>query len=167
MSCGGIGIVLRPPAPIQSPFHRNLEEDRKSSAAGSGRAFGRGLDCADSLGELGLELGDALVSIDGKAGLLLQNHSGHESVLSVSHDEGHLHLATAGLLRKQLGLRVVGTDERIAGILVQLFGLLKVTLASSIERCKRSVWASPAYATISNPTIEISSLVAILRSFHI
>lgn len=85
----------------------------------------------------------------------------------MGHDEGHLHLATAGLLRKQLGLRVVGTDERIAGILVQLLGLLKVTLASSIERCSRSVWASPAYATISNPTIEISSLVAILRSFHI
>lgn len=33
MSCGGIGIVLRPSAPIQSPFHRNLEEDRKSPAA--------------------------------------------------------------------------------------------------------------------------------------
>lgn len=167
MSCGGIGIVLRPSAPIQSLFHRNLEEDRKSPAADSGRAYGRGLGCEGSLGELGLELGDALVGIDGKAGLLLQDHSGHEGVLSVSHDEGHLHLATAGLLRKQLGLRVVGTDERIAGILVQLLGLLKVTLASSIERCKRSVWASPAYATISNPTIEISSLVAILRSFHI
>ena len=39
MSCGGIGIVLRPPAPIQSLFHRNLEEDRKSPAADSGRAF--------------------------------------------------------------------------------------------------------------------------------
>ncbi len=26
MSCGGIGIVLRPPAPIQSLFRRNLEE---------------------------------------------------------------------------------------------------------------------------------------------
>lgn len=167
MSCGGIGIVLRPPAPIQSPFHRNLEEDRKSPAAGSGRAFGRGLGCEGSLGELGLELGDALVGIDGKAGLLLQDHSGHEGVLSVSHDEGHLHLATAGLLRKQLGLRVVGADKCIAGILVQLFGLLKIALASSIERCKQIGWASPAYATISNPTIEISSLVAILRSFHI
>lgn len=30
MSCGGIGIVLCPPAPIQSLFHRNLEEDRKT-----------------------------------------------------------------------------------------------------------------------------------------
>ena len=30
MSCGGIGIVLRPSAPIQSLFHRNLEEDRKA-----------------------------------------------------------------------------------------------------------------------------------------
>ena len=137
MSCGGIGIVLRPSAPIQSLFHRNLEEDRKSPAAGSGRAFGRGLGCEGSLGELGLELGDALVGIDGKAGLLLQDHSGHESVLSVSHDEGHLHLATAGLLRKQLGLRVVGADKCIAGILVQLFGLLKIALASSIERCKQ------------------------------
>jgi len=29
MSCGGIGIVLRPPAPIQSLFHRNLKENRK------------------------------------------------------------------------------------------------------------------------------------------
>lgn len=89
---------MRPPAPIQSLFHRNLKEDRKSPAAGSGRAFGRGLGCEGSLSELGLELGDALVGIDGKAGLLLQDHSGHESVLSVSHDEGHLHLATAGLL---------------------------------------------------------------------
>lgn len=35
MSCGGIGIVLRPPAPIQSLFHRNLEEDRKSPVAGA------------------------------------------------------------------------------------------------------------------------------------
>ena len=51
----------------------------------------------------------------------------------MGHDEGHLHLAAAGLLRKQLGLRVVGTDERIAGILVQLLGLLKVTLTGSIE----------------------------------
>ena len=55
----------------------------------------------------------------------------------MGHDEGHLHLAAAGLLRKQLGLRVVGTDERIAGILVQLLGLLKITLASSIERCEQ------------------------------
>lgn len=98
MSCGGIGIVLRPPAPIQSLFHRNLEEDRKSPAAGSGRAFGRGLGCEGSLGELGLELGDAPVGIDGKASLLLQDHGGHESILSMGHDERHLHLATAGLL---------------------------------------------------------------------
>lgn len=113
------------------------EENRKSPAAGSGRAFGRGLGCEGSLGELGLELGNALVGIDGKAGLLLQNHGSHEGILSMGHDEGHLHLAAAGLLRKQLGLRVVGTDECIAGILVQLLGLLKVTLASSIERCKQ------------------------------
>ena len=158
---------MRPPAPIQSPFHRNLEEDRKSPAAGSGRAFGRGLGCEGSLGELGLELGDALVGIDRKASLLLQNHSGHEGVLSVSHDEGHLHLATAGLLRKQFGLRVVGTDERIAGILVQLSAFSKSPSRAASSAASRSVWASPAYATISNPTIEISSLVAILRSFHI
>ena len=55
----------------------------------------------------------------------------------MSHDEGHLHLAAAGLLRKQLGLRVVGADKCIAGILVQLFGLLKIALASSIECCKQ------------------------------
>ena len=36
MSCGGIGIVLRPPAPIQSLFHRNLEENRKNPAVGQG-----------------------------------------------------------------------------------------------------------------------------------
>ena len=52
----------------------------------------------------------------------------------MSHDEGHLHLAAAGLLRKQLGLRVVGADECIAGILVQLLGLLKITLASASSR---------------------------------
>ena len=56
----------------------------------------------------------------------------------MGHDEGHLHLAAAGLLRKQLGLRVVSTDERIAGILVQLLGLLKVTLTGSIE-CSEQV----------------------------
>lgn len=34
MSCGGIGIVLRPPAPIQSLFHRNLEEEQKKPCRG-------------------------------------------------------------------------------------------------------------------------------------
>ena len=128
---------MRPPAPIQSLFPRNLEENRKSPATGSGRAFGRGLGCEGSLGELSFECGDALIGIDGKAGLLLQDHGGYESILSMGHDEGHLHLAAAGLLRKQLGLRVVSADKCIAGILVQLLGLLKITLASSIERCKQ------------------------------
>lgn len=34
MSCGGIGIVLCPPAPIQSLFHRNLKENRKKPCRG-------------------------------------------------------------------------------------------------------------------------------------
>ena len=42
MSCGGIGIVLRLPAHIQSLFHRNLEEDRKSPAAGLRQGFWKG-----------------------------------------------------------------------------------------------------------------------------
>ena len=60
------------------------EENGKSPAAGSGRTFGRGLGCEGSLGELGLERSDALVGVDGKAGLLLQDHSGHEGVMRVS-----------------------------------------------------------------------------------